>query len=74
MTCRVQVTSSDGGVTQARALLDCAASTFLMTERLAQQRLLRRSWNFTLNGVDGLNVHPKEQFQSGRSARWGEAD
>ena len=60
MTCRVKVISSDGSVTQARALLDCAASTSLITERLAQQlRLPRRPSNFTINGVAGVNVRPK---------------
>ena len=34
MTCRVEVTAPDSTVTQARALLDCAASTSLITERL----------------------------------------
>ena len=60
MTCRVKIISPDGSVTQARALLDCAASTSLITERLAQQlRLPRRPSNFTINGVAGFNVRPK---------------
>ena len=58
MTFRVEVVAPDGSITQARALLDCAASTSLMTERLAQQlHLLRRASNFTINGVAGFIVH-----------------
>ena len=57
MTCRVEVMAPEGSVTQARALLDCAASTSLVTERLAQQlRLLQLPGNFTINGVAGFNV------------------
>ena len=60
MTCRVKVIAPDGSVTQARALLDSAASTSLTTERLAQQlRLKRRRCNFTINGVAGIDVQPK---------------
>ena len=60
MTCRVKVIAPDGSVTQARALLDCAASTSLITERLAQQlRLPRRRSNFTINGVAGIDVRPR---------------
>ena len=60
MTCRVRVIAPDGSVMQARALLDCAASTSLITKRLAQQlRLPRRPSNFTINGVAGFNVRPK---------------
>ena len=60
MMCRVQVTSSDGSITQARALLDCAASTSLITERFVQQLCLpQHSSNFTINCVAGLNVHPR---------------
>ena len=59
MTCRVKVIAPDGTVTQARALLDSAASTSLISERLAKQlRLARRSCNFKINGVAGINVHP----------------
>ena len=36
-TCRSNVMAPDYSITQARALLDCAASTSLVTERLAQQ-------------------------------------
>ena len=60
MTCQVNVMAPDGSITQARALLDCAASTSLITERLAQQlQLKRRSANFTINGVAGHSVRPK---------------
>ena len=60
MTCRVNVMASDGSVTQARALLDCAASTSLVTERLVQRlRLPRRHSNFTIDGVAGCNVRPR---------------
>ena len=60
MTCRVNVMAPDGSITQARALLDCAASTSLITEHLAQQRHLKqRSANFTINGVAGHSVRPK---------------
>ena len=56
MTCRVEVMAPDGSITQARALLDCAASTSLITERLAQQlHLPRRSSNFTINGVAAVS-------------------
>ena len=43
MTCRVEVTAPDSTVTQARALLDCAASTSLITERLANKLRLPRN-------------------------------
>ena len=60
MTCRVEVMAPDGSVTQARALLDCVASTSLITERLAQRlRLPRRPSNFTINGVAGYNIRPR---------------
>ena len=47
LTCRVNVIAPDGSVTLARALLDCAASTSLITERLAQQL-----YTCTLNTID----------------------
>ena len=60
MTCCVKVIAPDESMTQARALLDCAASTSLITEHLAQQlRLLRRPCKFTINGVAGTAVHPR---------------
>ena len=60
MTCKVEVMAPDGSVTQARALLDCAASTSLITERLANKlHLPRRSSDFKINGVAGFNVRPK---------------
>ena len=37
MTCRVKVIAPDGSVTQARALLNSAASTSVITERLTRQ-------------------------------------
>ena len=37
MTCRIEVTAPNSSITQARALLDCAASTSLITERLANK-------------------------------------
>ena len=59
MTCRVKVRASDGSVTQARALLDCAASTSLVRERLAQRlHFPPRHSNFTINGVAGCSVRP----------------
>ena len=60
MTCRVEVMAPDGSVTQARALLDCAASTSLITERLANKlHLPRRRSNLKINGVAGFNVRPR---------------
>ena len=61
MTCRVKVIAPYGSVTQARALLDCAASTSLITERLAQQL---RGYPDTvvtsqINCVAGIDVHPR---------------
>ena len=59
-TYRVEVMAPDGSVTQARALLDCAASTSLITEHLAQQlRLPQRASNFTINGVANFSVCPR---------------
>ena len=59
MTCQVKV-APDGSVTQARALLDSAASTSLITERLARQlQLSRRCCNCTINGVAGMDVQPR---------------
>ena len=58
MTCRVKVMAPDGSVTQARALLDCVASTLLITEHLAQQlRVPHYCSNSTINGVVGIDVH-----------------
>ena len=37
MTCRVKVIIPDGSIMHARALLNCAASTSLITECLAPQ-------------------------------------
>ena len=60
MTCRVKVMASDGSVTQARALLDCVASTSLVIEHLVQRvHLPRRHSNFTISGVAHCNVCPK---------------
>ena len=65
MTCRIKVIApADGTVTQARALLDCAASTSLMTERLAQQlRFVRRRSNFTISGIAEIDVRPKGRVE-----------
>ena len=61
MTCRVLVISFDGSVIQARALLDCAATTSFITERLAQKlHLPRCTSKFNINGIAGLNVRPSE--------------
>ena len=57
MTCRVEVTAPDSSVTQARALLDCAALTSLITGHLANK--LRLPWqrsNYKFKGVAGFNV------------------
>lgn len=57
MTCRVEVTASDSSITHARVLLDCAASTSLNTEQLANK--LRLPWqpsNQKIKGVAGFNV------------------
>ena len=60
MTCRVKVITPDGTVTQARALLDSAASTSLITERFANKlRLPRRHSNRHIKGVGGVNVRSK---------------
>ena len=60
MTCRVEVTAPDSSVTQARALLDCAASTSLITERLANKlRLPRQHSNHKIKGVAGFDVRPR---------------
>ena len=60
MTCRVNFMAPDGSVTPARALLDCVASTSLISECFAQQlRLPRCRNNFTINRVAGIDVRPK---------------
>ena len=60
MTCRVEVTAPDNTVTQARALLDCAASTSLITERLANKlRLPRQRSSHKIKGVAGFDVRPR---------------
>ena len=60
MTCRVKVIAPDGTVMQARALLDSAASTSLITERLAKKlRLPRRHSNVQITGVAGIDIRPK---------------
>ena len=65
MTCRVKVMAPDGSVTQARALLDCAASTSLISERLAQQlRLPRYRSNFTINRVADIDLCPRGTMSS----------
>ena len=37
ITCQVMVVTSDGCLTKARALLDCASSTLFVTERLVRR-------------------------------------
>ena len=60
MTCRVRVIGPDGNVTQARALLDSAASTSLITERLAQElKPPRRCNGLRLIVVAGVNIKPR---------------
>ena len=60
MTCRVEVTAPDSTVTQARALLDCAATTSLITEFLANKLLLPwQSSNHKIKGLAGFNVRPR---------------
>ena len=62
MTCRVEVTAPDSTVTQAKALLDCAASTSLIMECLTNKlRLPRQRSNHHIKGVVGFNVRPREQ-------------
>ena len=60
MTYRVKVIVPYGSIMQARAILDCAASTLLITKHLAQQlRLLHHHSNFTINEVAGIDVHSR---------------
>ena len=61
MTRQVKVMAPDGSSTPTRAMFKCAASTLLITERLAQQlQSTHRRSNFTINGVAGIDVHPRE--------------
>ena len=54
MTCQVAIITSDGEMTKARALLDCASSTSFVTERLAQQlQLPRRRQRTQVAGIGG---------------------
>ena len=54
MTCQIMVMTSDGRVTKARALLDCASSTSFVTERLAQRlQLPRQSQCIQVAGIGG---------------------
>ena len=60
MISRVKVMASDGSIMQARALLDSLASTSLITDRLFKKLSLpRHRSNFQINGIAGLNVHPR---------------
>ena len=60
MTCRVEVMASDGSITQTRTLLDSAASTLLIKERLVKKlHLPQCRSNFKLNRVAGFNVCPR---------------
>ena len=54
MTCQIAVMTSDGHVTRARALLDCASSTSFVTERLAQRlQLPRQRQRIRVAGIGG---------------------
>ena len=54
MTCQVAVILSDGHMTKARALLDCASSTSFVTEHLAQRLQLPRRGQLTqVAGIGG---------------------
>ena len=60
MTCRVKMIGPDGSVIQARALLDSAASTSLISEQLAKQlRKLHHHSNFKINGFAGIECASK---------------
>ena len=62
-TCRVEVTAPDSSVTHARDLLDCAASTSLITERLANKIRLPRQLSdyiYKVNEGVGFNVRTRE--------------
>ena len=54
MMCQVVVMTSTGRMTKARALLDCAASTSFVMERLAQcLRLPHQRQNIQVTGIGG---------------------
>ena len=69
MTCRVKVIALDGTVMQAIALLDSAALTSLILERLAKRlRLLLHCSNLKIIGVAGIGIRPRGgvNFKVGR--------
>ena len=54
MTCQIGVVTSDGHVTKARALLDCALSTSFVTEHLARRlQLPRQRQRVRVAGIGG---------------------
>ena len=54
MTCQIAVMTSDGHVTRARALLDCASSTSFVTERFARRlQLPRQRQRIRVAGIGG---------------------
>ena len=54
MTCQIGVVTSDGHVTKARALLDCASSTSFVTEHLARRlQLPRQRQRVQVAGIGG---------------------
>ena len=54
MTCQIGVVTSDGRVTKARALLDCASSTSFVTESLARRlQLPRQRQRVRVAGIGG---------------------
>ena len=55
MTCQVLVTAPDGTTIKVRALLDSASSSSFISERLAQNICISRSYHkVTISGVAGL--------------------
>ena len=72
MTCQIAIVTSDGSMTKARALLDCASSTSFVTERLAQRlRLPRRRQRAQIAGIGGderaLSSHSVVNFDIANS-------
>ena len=74
MTCQILVTTPQGTVAQARALLDSASSSSFISERLAQHLHLKRSTRLAeIAGIGGLTHHPRTHavVQFGVSSLWG---
>ena len=62
ITCRVEVIAPDGSITQARALLDSAASTLLITECLVKKLCLPQCCsNFKIKSTDLLALTPTQR-------------